>query len=171
MNPTAGGPVAFAPQTGRSDRVAAIVIFIASAMYSRLAFTFRPFLRTEALGPATFPLLVGTLMLACSTALLVASLRPVRTGAIPRADGAPPAAGRNYLPALVLWALLAGYSLLFDWLGFPLSTALFVFFAMLLLEVKPWWRAVILTAVFTAAAWYLFTTLDVRLPSGEIFRK
>ena len=70
MNPTAGGPVAFAPQTGRGDRVAAIVIFIASAMYTRLAFTFRPFLRTEALGPATFPLLVGTLMLASSTVII-----------------------------------------------------------------------------------------------------
>ena len=85
--------------------------------------------------------------------------------------GAPPAAGRKYLPALVLWALLAGYSLLFDWLGFPLSTALFVFFAMLLLKVKPWWRAAAFTLAFTAAAWYLFTTLDVRLPAGEIFRK
>lgn len=172
MNAASGDPVAPAAQAGRSDRVAAVVIFIVSALYTRLAFTFRPFLRTEALGPATFPLLVGVLMLVCSAALFATSPRTGRTGAGPRTHPtAPRATWKHYLPALILWALLAGYSLLFDWLGFPVSTALFVFLAMLLLEVKPWWRAAILTVVFTTAAWYLFTTLDVRLPGGDIFRR
>lgn len=150
--------------TGRSDRIAAVVIFVLSAIYTRLALTFRPFMRTEALGPATFPLLVGGLMLVCSAALFVASLRPAP-------GGAAPAAWKTYLPALLLWALLLGYSLFFDILGFPLSTAVFAFLAMLLLGVKPWWRAALISLAFTTAAWYLFTTLDVRLPTGEIFRR
>lgn len=150
--------------TGRSDRIAAAVIFVLSALYTRLALTFRPFMRTEALGPATFPLLVGGLMLACSTALFVTSLRPAP-------GSAAPAAWKTYLPALLLWALLLGYSLSFDILGFPLSTALFAFLAMVLLDVKPAWRGALISLTFTAAAWYLFTTLDVRLPTGEIFRR
>lgn len=150
--------------SGRSDRTAAAVIFVLSALYVRLALTFRPFMRTEALGPATFPLLVGGLMLACSTALFVTSLRPAP-------GGTAPLSLKTYLPALLLWALLLGYSLSFDIFGFPLSTALFAFLAMLLLGVKPAWRGALIALAFTAAAWYLFTTLDVRLPIGEIFRR
>lgn len=155
--------------TGRSDRIAAVVIFALSAVYTRLAVTFRPFMRTEALGPATFPLLVGGLMLVCSAVLFAGTLRPAPVGAGTRP--APPSpAWRTYLPAFALWALFLGYSLTFDSLGFPVSTAGFVFLAMLLLGVKPWWRALLVTVVFTAAAWYGFVGLGVRLPGGEMFR-
>lgn len=159
------GPVARTLQRGgRSDRVVAVIIFIVSALYLRYAVTFQPrFFRSEALGPATFPLMIGGLMLACSTMLFVQSLR--KTTAV--------AAGHwsQYAPALLLWLLLLAYSVMFDQLGFPLSTGLFVLGAMWLLGVRPWWMVVLYAAAFTVAAWYVFTTLDVRLPRGEWLRR
>jgi len=161
------GPVARTLQRGgRSDRFAAVVIFIISALYLRYAVTFQPrFFRSEALGPATFPLMIGGLMLACSTVLFVQSFRQTTAGA------AAAARWSQYVPALLLWLLLLAYGIMFDLLGFPLSTGLFVLGALWLLGVRPWWKAVFYAAAFTVAAWYVFTTLDVRLPRGEWFRR
>ena len=159
------GPVARTLQRGgRSDRFAAVIIFIVSALYLRYAVTFQPrFFRSEALGPAAFPLMIGGLMLACSTILFAQSLRPTPTRTAAR--------WTQYVPALLLWLLLLGYGIMFDLLGFPLSTGLFVLGAMWLLGVRPWWKAVLYAAAFTVAAWYAFTTLDVRLPRGEWLRR
>lgn len=162
---TAQRPVARTFQRGgRSDRFAAVVIFILSALYTRYAVTFQPrFFRSEALGPATFPLMTGGLMLICSTILFVQSLGKVTGGQATR--------WAQYVPALVLWLLLLGYGITFDLLGFPISTGLFLLGALWLLGVRPWWKAVFYAGAFTAAAWFVFTTLDVRLPQGECFRR
>lgn len=157
-----GDPAGVRPATGSTDRIAAIVIFVVSAIYTRLGVTFKPFLRTEALGPATFPLLVGGMMLVLSAALFAASFR---------APVARRPAWAATMPALLLWVLLLGYSLAFDPLGFPLSTALFVFLALVLLRVRPWWRAALIAVAFALASWYAFVALDVRLPRGELFRR
>lgn len=156
-------PAAGRSATGRrGDRIAAVVIFVVSAIYTRLGLSFKPFLRTEALGPATFPLLVGGMMLVLSAVLFAGSFRA------PAAQHPP---WTTYAPAVLLWVLLLGYSLAFDPLGFPLSTALFVFLALRLLRVQPWWRAALIAAAFALVAWYAFTGLDVRLPRGELFRR
>lgn len=163
--PAEGGPVARSLQRGgRSDRFAAVIIFIVSALYLRYSVTFQPrFFRSEALGPATFPLMIGGLMLVCSTILFIQSLR--------QPPGGQAARWTRYVSALVLWLLLLGYGITFDLLGFPLSTGLFLFGAMWLLGVRPWWKALLYALAFTAAAWYVFTTLDVRLPRGEWLRR
>lgn len=148
---------------GASDRLASVVVFIISALYIRYALTFQPpRFRSETLGPATFPLMIGGLMLVCSTLLFIQSLRAEET------PGTPWAA---YLPALLLWAALLGYVLIFDRLGFPLSTALFLLAGLHLLGVRPWWKVLLYTALFTAALFYAFSALDVRLPPGEWFRR
>lgn len=149
---------------GRSDRFAAVIIFILSAFYVRYAVTFQPrFFRSEALGPTAFPLMIGGLMLACSTILFIQSLRQGSSGQTGRLA--------QYVPALVLWLLMLGYSITFDLLGFPVSTGLFLLGAFWLLGVRPWWKTVFYAVAFTVAAWYVFTTLDVRLPRGEWFRR
>ena len=148
-------------RAGRSDRITAVVIFIGSALYLREALTFKPFLRTEPLGPATFPLLIGGMMLMLSVALFISSLR---------AEERPGAAWTKYLPPLGFWVLLLAYGVVFQTLGYLLSTGLFLLLSLWLLGVRPWWRALLFAAIFTAASWYVFTALDVRLPRGEIFR-
>ena len=148
---------------GRGDRFTAVLIFIISALYVRLAVTFQPPLfRSEALGPATFPLMIGGMMLLLSTALFIQSSR-----AAPRPG--PGWAGIRW--ALALWGLLLVYVLLFDWAGFILSTAAFLLGGLWLLGVRPWWKAALYALLFTAATWYIFIALDVRLPSGEWFRR
>jgi putative tricarboxylic transport membrane protein len=148
---------------GRSDRFAAVFIFLASALYVRYSLTFQPpRFRSEVLGPATFPLMIGALMLVCSTLLFFQSLR---------AEEKPGSPWAAYLPALLLWAALLAYVLVFDRLGFPLSTALFLLASLRLLGVRPWWKFLLYTALFTAALFYAFTALDVRLPPGEWFRR
>jgi len=138
-------------------------VFFVSALYVRYALTFQPpRFRSEALGPATFPLMIGGLMLVCSAWLFFQSFRP--------SEGSrPPWTG--YLAAASLWVLLLGYVLVFDGLGFPLSTALFLAAALRLLGVRPWWKVVLYTLAFTAGLYYAFTALDVRLPTGEWWRR
>ncbi|MDQ7844402.1 MAG: tripartite tricarboxylate transporter TctB family protein [Armatimonadota bacterium] len=150
-------------QGGRSDRLAALIIFGISALYVRYALTFQPpRFRSEALGPATFPLMIGGLMLACSAWLFFQSFRP--------SDAHRPT-WAGYLTAAALWGLLLGYVLLFDRLGFPLSTALFLAAALRLLEIRPWWKVTLYTVIFTAGLYYAFSALDVRLPPGEWLRR
>ncbi|MDQ7819193.1 MAG: tripartite tricarboxylate transporter TctB family protein [Armatimonadota bacterium] len=158
-----GEPVARPGRGGRSDRFAAVVIFLVSSLYIRYALTFQPpRFRSEALGPATFPLMIGGLMVVCSVLLFVESLR--------RAPE-PPAAWRRSLPALALWGLLLAYSVVLERLGFPLATALFLAPSFRLLGVRPWWRCLLYAVAVTAAAWYAFAALDVRLPRGEWWRR
>lgn len=147
---------------GRSDRLAAVVLFIVSGLYVRYALTFQPpRFRSESLGPATFPLMIGALMLICSTLLFVQSLRaPARAAA----------SWRAYLPALLLWAALLGYVLVFDPLGFLPATAVFLLTALAILGVRPWGKALLYAVLFTAGLYAAFTILDVRLPHGEWFR-
>lgn len=147
-----------------SDRLAALVIIAGSILYLLEARTFRPFLQTEPLGPATFPYIVGGMTLALGSLLLFSTFRQ------PRDLKQPRSAAGNAVP-LALWLLLAAYAVTFDRLGFPLSTALFLVFSLRLLGVRPWWKAVLLGVLFTAAGWYGFRALGVRLPSGEIFRR
>lgn len=157
-------PVARPPaRGGRGDRFAAVLVFFISALYIRFAVAFRPPLfRSEALGPATFPLMIGGMMLVLSTVLFVQSFR-----AAPRPSSEWTGAGA----ALALWAMLLAYNLLFDGAGYLLSTAAFLFGGLSLLRVRPWWKALFLALLFTGATRYLFNVLDVRLPAGEWFRR
>jgi len=158
------GPAARPPRRGgRSDRLAAAFIFAVSALYVRYALTFQPpRFRSEALGPATFPLMIGGFMLVCATWLFIQSFR---------AAAGPRTLRTAYLTAVALWAVLLGYVLLFDRLGFPLSTALFLAAALRLLGIRPWWKVALYTVLFTMGLYYAFTALDVRLPPGEWFRR
>jgi hypothetical protein len=73
--------------------------------------------------------------------------------------------------ALALWAMLLVYVLLFDLAGFLLSTAAFLSAGFWLLGVRPWWKIGLYAVIFTAATFYIFNILDVRLPAGEWLRR
>lgn len=145
-----------------SDRLAALVIIVGSVLYLLEARTFQPFLRAEPLGPATFPYLIGGMTLLLGTLLLISSFRQPRVVARSAATPTIP---------LVLWLLLAAYAVTFGRLGFPLSTAVFLSVSFRLLGVRPWGKAVLFGVLFTAAGWYGFGALGVRLPIGEVFRR
>lgn len=150
-------------RAGRGDRYAAVLIFALSAVYVRLAVTFQPpFFRSEALGPATFPLMIGGMMLLLSTILFVQSFRAPAVHAAPWAGVGG---------ALALWAMLLAYVLLFGRAGFLLSTAAFLAGGFWLLGVRPWWKVGLYAVLFTAATFYVFNLLDVRLPPGEWLRR
>jgi hypothetical protein len=121
-----------------------------------------PFFRSEALGPATFPLMIGGMMLLLSTVLFIQSFR-----AAPGRASAWPGVGA----ALALWAMLLVYVLLFAQAGFLLSTAAFLCGGFWLLGVRPWWKIALYAVIFTAATFYVFNILDVRLPAGEWLRR
>lgn len=145
----------------RSDAGAAVVILLGAAVYVRKALTFRPFLRTEPLGPSTFPLLVGGMMLLLGAALLRSALR----GGTPGPGGG---VARNWRSG-ALWGLVLLYALALTPLGFPLTTGLFLLLGFLVTGVRPV-RAVLLAFLLTAAMWYGFRLLGVRLTVGELFR-
>jgi len=69
-------------------------------------------------------------------------------------------------PAIEFIALLIAFILLFEPLGFIVSTLLFLFLLMLLLGLK-WWKSLLYSGVYTIVIYLLFAKLfTVGLPAG-----
>jgi len=102
------------------------------------------------------------MMLLLSTVLFIQSFR---------AAPGPATAWAGIGAALALWGMLLGYVLLFDQAGFLVSTAVFLCGGFWLLGVRPWWKIGLYAVLFTAATFYVFNLLDVRLPVGEWLRR
>ena len=141
-----------------SDRLFALAWLAFCAAAAWLAWKIDAPFSYEPIGPRAFPLLLAGGMAACAAWLMA---RPDREPAWPR--GA--ACGKAF--ALVT-AFLA-YAFLFEWLGFPLSTALVTVAVGRLFDGG--WKALAAGgAGLGAGLWYFFDKLlDVTLPLGRLF--
>ena len=112
----------------------------------------------EPMGPRPFPLILAGLMGICCIALLINPDRDIHW----------PMSDRSIKGVLVIGVLL-GYSLLFEFLGFPLATLLMVTFVCRLYGGS--WRAGLLTGLAIGILGFLFfdSVLQVTLPLG-LFR-
>jgi putative tricarboxylic transport membrane protein len=75
------------------------------------------------------------------------------------------ARGEEERPWLVVYALagILVYALIFEWLGFILSTFLLVTFLLRLLNPRTWWTTLLTAGVISLSAYAVF---DVLLKSG-----
>ena len=141
-----------------SDRIFAVIwlcvcaVIIAQMWQLEVPFAYEP------VGPKAFPILMAVLMALCCVFLL---LRPDRDIHWPE--------GGALVKGAVLIAVLLVYATLFEFLGFPLGTALMVFVVCMLFGGS--WLTGVIAGVLTGVIGYFFfdRLLQVTLPLGHIF--
>jgi putative tricarboxylic transport membrane protein len=112
----------------------------------------------DPLGPLTFPTILGVSMVACGVYLAV------RPG--PRTTQ-PILVRNSFQQVLILFALLILYSSSISWMGYPLSTFLFVLIGAFLMGERSWAKGVLISAVFSTGIFFLFVrVLTIPLPLG-----
>jgi putative tricarboxylic transport membrane protein len=135
-----------------------VVIFVIAALYTRQAGTYAVTFG-DVLGPTVFPIIVGIPMMILSASLVV-----FPTGQVDWP--APQRIGRQ----LAALAVLVGYTMTLEPLGFPLSTFALIALIGIILGGAPW-KAVVLGALMAPALWALFDQV-LGLPLdflGELF--
>ncbi|MBF9044363.1 tripartite tricarboxylate transporter TctB family protein [Rhodobacterales bacterium HKCCE4037] len=141
-----------------SIRILGVAIFVIAALYTWQAGTYA-ITFGDVLGPTVFPVIVGI-----PTMILSASLVVFPAGQV---DWPAPQRIWRQLAAL---AVLVGYTMTLEPLGFPLATFALVALIGIILGGAPW-RAVLLGAVMAPALWALFDQV-LGLPLdflGELF--
>jgi putative tricarboxylic transport membrane protein len=154
------------------DSATALLLIVFFAAYGLYGSTFRSTLGVDVIGPNFFPEAVSVLAVFLGCVLLVQSqLRQARL-ARSGGDAAPGKAASRLDPAiLVPFALLLVYVLVFDWLGFPVSTFLFLAVASRFLGCRSWFVAIAFALIATLVSAGLFQyAFDADLPTGAIFR-
>jgi putative tricarboxylic transport membrane protein len=143
------------------DRIVAAVFLLLTLGYGYVGSGYHAQFSYEPIGPRAFPLLLAGIAAACWLWLVLRpksiaeDLEGLAKGVLPR--------------ALIIIVALFGYALLFEPLGFPLSTALATivigrFFG------GTWGKLVIGGALLGVSLYILFDrVLDVTLPLGTVF--
>lgn len=146
-----------------TDRVIFICTIIVAAVYL-YATTLIPTLEIgDPLGPKAFPRLIGIAMLFAAGMLGWEMWQARRKNAPPEEAGFD-AKVLKVLGAVVVWTGV--YYFILEKLGFIIATSIY------LLPMMAWfyrgkWVANVLTSIaFSALTYWLFVTLDVRLPRG-----
>jgi putative tricarboxylic transport membrane protein len=128
-------------------------------------------------GPGVFPMIVGGFLVVLAVWQLAQAIwkwkRAEGTGAPPGQGGAPGAYFREHPGEKAAVSLIAGfvvYILMMQWVGFFVSTFLFVLFASRLSESRDWWRPVLLSAGIDLFCYLLFIFwLKLNFPKGFLF--
>lgn len=147
------------------DRAAALVLLAGAVAYLVGARQLVSPAMADPLGPSAFPTLLGGSLLLLAVILLL--FPPASTGE-PATPGGKGLArfGRS---GLVL-ALLVANALTMEWLGYALSTSLFLLGALAVLGEKLWPRGLGYSLAFTAGLYLLFArALSLTLPAGTLF--
>ena len=141
-----------------SDRIFAVLWLAFCAAVAWLAWKIEAPFSYEPIGPRAFPLLLAGVMAASAAWLLV---KPDREPDWPR--------GPLRAKAIVLLIAFLAYAILFEWLGFPVATALATVAIGRLFGGG--WKAVVAGGLALGLGlWYFFDKLlDVTLPLGRLW--
>lgn len=144
------------------DRIAALLCLAVVLLYGWGGSQLTAALQGDVIGPAFFPRILTVLGLVLGVLLFVQGR--------PREAKDEPASGSD-MTALVPAAMLLGYALVLEGLGFPVATVLFLISAFRYLGHPSWIGATGYSVVITAAVFALFQyVLDVKLPLGMLWK-
>jgi putative tricarboxylic transport membrane protein len=142
------------------DRLLAVLFIAVLLVYGWDALRMSPTLAADVVGPGFFPkiLVVAGFVLAI---LLLAK---------PRSEAGKKTNANLELAALAPLGLLIAYALAFEWVGFSLSTAVFLALTFRYLGSPTWRGAIAASVVVTAVIVVVFEfVLDLKLPWGVLF--
>ena len=141
-----------------TDRVTGVVLLIFGAWFANESRQLTSTMRTDPLGPSTFPMLLGF-------ALMILSLYLI---ARPGADVAWPEASGWLKMGLILLSFVV-YAYIMEPLGYIIATSLEMI-ALSLIFRGPVLKSIAASVTFSVLMFALFTmVLDLRLPPGDIF--
>lgn len=151
-------------ESKRGDAAAGIVLLALALGYILEALRLPGVKYAVGPGPSFLPVLLGIALAVLSLALLMgAVLRATEPPAEPTTAGR----GAAWRIGLILLALV-GYTLLFERLGYVLSTALFLAFLLAAVEPQRWW-VVVSVPVASSILSYLFFVRWLRVPFPKGF--
>lgn len=138
-----------------NDRILGIAALVLAAFMTWFGHDLEAPFAYEPLGPKAFPLLLALVIALCGLTLIIKNRHT--------ADPNPPGANARIG---VMITIVAGYAMLFQWLGFVISTALMTTLVARLFGGR-WVYAIIGGIVMGVAFFLLFDkALDVVLPTG-----
>lgn len=153
-----------------SDRILGAVCVVVGAGMAWAAQGYAAEISYEPVGPRAFPLLLSCLMVACGAWLVVRPGAAAGAGAGGAGGaagaGAGPARWQNLKPLALAVLAIAMYVSLFQWLGFPLATALMALPVGMAFGGN--WRQSLAAGVGMGVVLFLMfdKLLDVILPTG-----
>lgn len=140
------------------NRVWGVLICGIAVFYLIEGFALPPAAIGDPLGPLTFPTILGVSLVACGVYLAA------RPG--PRTTH-PILVRHSFQQVLILFALLILYSASISWMGYLISTFLFVLIGAFLMGERSWGKGILISAVFSTAIFFLFVrVLTIPLPLG-----
>lgn len=142
-----------------ADRIAALCFLVLAAVYGWQSTKFSAALEVDVVGPGFFPKILTVVGLVLGFLLLFG-----------RSDeNAGGSAAPSQLAAMTPAALLLGYVLVLEPVGFPIATLAFLAATFRYLGYPSWKGALLLAATIAAAIFSLFyIVLDLRLPLGVL---
>lgn len=115
------------------------------------------------LPPETFPMVVGILLLVCGSALAVKSWSIRDADLVIKWPD-----GEGIRTILVTLASVACYIILFNPLGLPLASFLYIAFSIWYLKRSKWLLAIVISAITAAISYFLFIRLlALSFPAGS----
>jgi putative tricarboxylic transport membrane protein len=144
-----------------ADRIAALFFLVLVALYGWQSTQFSTALEVDVVGPSFFPRILAVFGLVLGILLLIGRADETSGGGN---EGTP-----SQLVAMTPAALLLGYVLVLEPVGFPIATVVFLAATFRYLGYPSWKGALLLAAIITAVIFGLFyIVLDLRLPLGVL---
>ncbi len=150
-----------------ADRVIFVCIIIFAAVYFYATSQISTLQIGVPLGPKAFPYLLGIGLLIAAGLLLTEILQARRTQALHEAAVKERADWRHLLliGAVIVWT--TAYFAVFEWLGYMISTAIYLFVLMAYYNRGKWIANTLTAVLFAIGSYVLFNEiLGVSLPGG-----
>jgi putative tricarboxylic transport membrane protein len=158
--------IAWLRELWRGDNALALLFLLLSVFYLAYATTLRGGLMSDLVGPRTYPILLGILGIGLSLLFFFRKFSSLTRARLPRERTRTLRGEMRDLQGL---ALIIGYVLVMDTLGYLIATILFATATVKWLGQPTWRASVVFAVILTAATFSLFTwAFDVRLPVGVI---
>jgi putative tricarboxylic transport membrane protein len=150
------------------DRIIVVCVIILSSAYLYATFQFPSMEIGDATGPKAFPVLLGISLLVFALVLLIEITRAKGQAHEKKEEPKEERSSPFLLGGTACLTLI--YIMVFEPLGFLLSSTLYLFILMTYFNRKKWWSNVITSVMFPVAIHILFTkVLGVILPKGLLY--
>ena len=149
-----------------ANRITGVLAVILAAIYIYATKQLPVAEISDPLGPKVFPYLIGAGLLLSAVALLAATLRSKETDRAKKFQKESDDT-RHYwvVGAVAVWSGL--YLAAFDWLGYAISTSIYLLALMAYFHRGKWMANVLTSVLYSFVSYWLFTKfLGVLLPQG-----